>query len=198
MTNEEIKFFDTAAERWDIDEVRSTPERVDSILEKLNIKEGDRILDLGCGTGVLTPHLSKRVGPEGSVLGIDISRGMLDRAISKYRHIGNVDFLNLDFEAEELDGEFDVLMLYCVYPHLHHPRKTLARLLDGNLPAGGRIFVAFPSDERFVNDIHKERKAESDMLPSAHELSSKFGEWGLDSRVVVYSPDEYVVEIRKP
>ncbi|MDE5796614.1 MAG: hypothetical protein K2H75_05850, partial [Muribaculaceae bacterium] len=71
MTQSEIDFFDNLAPTWDANEIRSTPERVRTILGKLPISKGMTVLDLGTGTGVLVPYLSEIVGPEGHVTAID-------------------------------------------------------------------------------------------------------------------------------
>ena len=52
------------------------------IISELNLKGTERILDLGCGDGVLTKLLAEKV-PEGKVLGVDASIGMLDTAKEK-------------------------------------------------------------------------------------------------------------------
>lgn len=197
MTKDEIAFFDRISETWDADEVLSTPRKVQEILSEIGIGRGWSVLDLGTGTGVLIPFLAGAVGQEGSVVAVDISSGMLAKAERKYGHLANVSLLKRDFEAEPLEGSFDLILLYCVYPHLHQPEDTLKRLVRDNLKREGRIIVAFPTDENFINSIHKERKAESDMLPSAPRLATLFGEWGLDAGVVSYGPEEYIVEIRK-
>ncbi len=119
MTQSEIEFFDALAPTWDDNEIRSTPERVKHILSTIPITKGMNVLDLGTGTGVLVPYLSKIVGPQGHVVAIDLSDGMLSKARQKYGHLNNVEFLKLDFEEEQILGHYDVAMLYCVYPHLH-------------------------------------------------------------------------------
>ena len=45
--------------------------------QRVKLQPGHRVLDLGCGTGLDLPHLSKRVGPSGKIIGLDISKGML-------------------------------------------------------------------------------------------------------------------------
>jgi demethylmenaquinone methyltransferase/2-methoxy-6-polyprenyl-1,4-benzoquinol methylase len=84
-------------------------------LEKLSAQPGEKILEIGFGTGHCLVALAKSVGPTGRVLGLDISDGML--AIARERlqgeglndrvdlHLG--DAADLDFiEAERLNGVF--------------------------------------------------------------------------------------------
>lgn len=193
MNQEEIAFFDRMAPTWDSNEVRSTPERVKSILSKLPIEKGMSVLDLGTGTGILVPYLSEAVGPEGHVTAIDLSEGMLAIAKKKYGDLVNVEFMKLDFEEEGIPGMYDIAMLYCVYPHLHDPEGTFKWLFRVNLNEGGVIVVAFPSDEEFINNIHKEKKADHDHLPSARKLAERINEWGFNAKVIAYTPDEYIV-----
>lgn len=44
------------------------------------VKAGDRVLDVGCGTGIVARHAAERAGPAGRVVGVDINQGMLDVA----------------------------------------------------------------------------------------------------------------------
>lgn len=196
MTPEEILFFDKLSATWDANEVLSTPQRVRDILSLLWIKPGDRILDLGTGTGVLLPYLQELVGPNGEITAVDISEGMLGKAMEKYGEMENVRFLKLDFEKESLDGLYDVILLYCVYPHLHSPEATLTQLATRNLAEKGRIFIIFPSDEKFINSIHRDRKAESDILPPAAELASRINGPALTANVLAYGEDRYIVEVK--
>lgn len=196
MNYDEVRFFDNLAPKWDDDEILSTPEKIRSILSKIPLKIGDNVLDLGTGTGVLIPYIIERVGDDGSVTAVDGSMGMLTLAIKKYGDLPNVNLIFADFESTIFDSKFDLIMLYSVYPHLHYPEATLKDLLN-NLKPGGCIIVAFPTDENFINNIHRDRKADSDLLPSAVKLAERFLSWGLRSEVLVATAEEYIVKIAR-
>lgn len=196
MNQSEIEFFDALAPTWDANEIRSTPERIKSILGKLKISKGMNILDLGTGTGVLVPYLSEMIGENGQVTAIDLSEGMLSIARQKYGHLKNVDFLKIDFEEEQIPGKYDIAFLYSVYPHLHAPADTIEWLFKMNMKPDGMIVIAFPSDENFINNIHHEKKAEHDHLPPAHVLAEIIKNWGYKTEVVAENPDEYIVTVR--
>lgn len=196
MTSEELNFFDRIAPKWDSMEVKSTPEKVNEILNIAGIRAGMDILDLGTGTGVLVPYLSERVGVGGSVTGIDLSEGMLREATRKYGSLPNVDFRRLDFERDKIDGKYDLIMMYCVYPHLHSPYDTLHRLAEENLKPGGRILIGFPSDNTFINRIHGEKKVDHDDLPTPGILQLRLTVYCLHSRVLADDEGKYLVEVR--
>ncbi|HEY3235336.1 MAG TPA: class I SAM-dependent methyltransferase [Polyangiaceae bacterium] len=59
-----------------------------AVLAKLEPKPGERALDIGCGTGQTLLQLAELVGPEGHVLGVDISETMLGRARERVREAG--------------------------------------------------------------------------------------------------------------
>ncbi len=70
-----------------------------AVLARASIKPGERVLDIGCGCGTTTLELARRVGPLGSVTGVDISKPMLDRARRRARYAtrgAKVDFERSD------------------------------------------------------------------------------------------------------
>lgn len=185
MTSHDLEFFDSISSRWDSMETHSIPATVNSLLDSVDVKRGMRILDLGTGTGVLIPFLIERIGTAGGLKAIDMSTGMLNEARRKYGSLyPNLDIERKDFEEETVQGQFDLIFLYCVYPHLSRPNETLRRLAHTNLVPGGRIIIGFPTDESYINNIHKERKVESDLLPPAELLAQRLSDSGLKARVI--------------
>ncbi|WP_295732073.1 class I SAM-dependent methyltransferase [uncultured Muribaculum sp.] len=195
---DEREFFDKLAPTWDANEILSTPEHVRHILSLTGIKRGDRVLDLGTGTGVLLPAIAELTGPDGKITAIDYSTGMLEIARRKFSGLNpRPEFLCMDFENETIDGEYDAIFLYCVYPHLHTPVDTIKWLRAINLSDNGSIIVAFPSDEHFINSVHREKHSESDHLPPASELAEWFRLNGLDAKVVEADDSNYIISISK-
>lgn len=193
---DERAFFDKLAPTWDDNEILSTPERINYILDFCDIKSDESILDLGTGTGVLLPYLAERIGEGGKITAVDYSSGMLDIAVRKFAGIRPKPiFLNLDFENDNIDGKFDKIFLYSVYPHLHTPIDTIKWLKAVNLKQGGSIIIAFPTDEEFINSIHRERHSDSDFLPPADKLCDYLRSNGLNSKVINADKQSYIIAI---
>lgn len=189
-------FFDKLAETWDDDEVLSTPDKVREMIGYMDLKPGQQILDLGTGTGVLLPFIAEIVGPSGKITAVDYSNEMLKRAKEKFQGLDPApEFLNLDFENENIKGEYDRIILYCVYPHLHSPIDTLKWLKKVNLKPDGKIIIAFPCSNSFINNIHKEKHSESDLLPEPALLMKYLNNEGLDASVTSDTPGSYVVTV---
>jgi len=117
------------------------------------LKPGDRVLDVGCGTGGVTIPAKQRVGKTGEAAGIDPSPEMIAIARQKARRAG----LEIDFRVgviESLpfpDGTFDAVISSLMMHHLpqHLQVRGLAeilRVLRSPDPAsgkpGGRILIA--------------------------------------------------------
>lgn len=195
---DERSFFDQLAPTWDDNEILSTPDKVNFIVDFFDIHPGQEVLDLGTGTGVLLPYIAQRVGKDGKIVAVDYSSGMLERAKIKFSELSpSPEFLNLDFENETIPGEYDRIILYCVYPHLHTPIETLKWIEKVNLKEGGVISIAFPCNEDFINNIHKEKHSESDLLLSASGLTDLLKKNGFDASMVCGSDDAYVVNIKR-
>jgi len=112
------------------------------LIAELDLRGYERVLDLGCGDGVLTAEIAKLV-PEGEVVGTDASAGMIGAARSRERE--NLRFFLMDINdlcfCEEFDVVFSNATLHWVKNHrrLYH---NVSRLLR----PGGRIRFNFAGD----------------------------------------------------
>jgi len=103
-----------------------------------------RILDAGCGTGVGTEYLV-HLNPQASVVGIDLSAGALSVAKERCQRSGanRVEFHHLSlYDAEQLEGEFDLINCVGVLHHLPDPIRGIQSLAAKLAPGGlMHIFV---------------------------------------------------------
>ena len=79
------------------------------LVDKIPIQNGGSVLDLCTGTGTLLTHLQAKVGPNGQVVGVDFSPGMLKVAREKTKSFANVNLVEADagclpFAAETFDA----------------------------------------------------------------------------------------------
>ncbi|HHT9153197.1 MAG TPA: class I SAM-dependent methyltransferase, partial [Candidatus Hypogeohydataceae bacterium YC40] len=90
---EKEAFFDMMAQAWEEMSQHNTGElaRIREIISSFGLKEGETVLDAGCGTGRLIPFLLKEVGRNGRIYALDCSQEMLLIAKQK-QYDGNVSF----------------------------------------------------------------------------------------------------------
>jgi len=112
------------------------------VIDLLAPRQGDRVLDAGCGTGDVARQLAAHVGPNGQVMGIDASATMIAEAKRRTTDpTVRVEFQRGDIAClAAADEEFDRAISERVFQHLHAPRTALAELVRVTRP-GGRIAV---------------------------------------------------------
>jgi ubiquinone/menaquinone biosynthesis C-methylase UbiE len=111
-------------------------------VERLNLKPGDRVLEVGCGTGRNLVFLSRAVGPDGRVYGVDISEGMLAKAQEACEKNGctNVRLIQSDAAEYELPELVDGAIFSLSYCTMRH-RKLALRHAWKQLKSGGRLVM---------------------------------------------------------
>ncbi len=115
-------------------------------MDRLDLRSGDRVVDLGCGTGPTTVELASRVGPEGRVVGMDIATAMLDRARQRAAEgeVTNVSFVHADVQAHQFDeGEFDAAFSRFGVMFYSDPVAAFANVRRALTPAGRLSFVCW-------------------------------------------------------
>lgn len=120
---------------------------LDVMLDSADIRTGDRVIDIGCGTGASTIGAAQRAR-KGHVLGVDISKPLLDRAINRAREEGaaNVSYLLADGQTHRFEGEpFDILVSRIGMSFFADTVSALRNLAAGMQPGGRMAFVCWAS-----------------------------------------------------
>jgi SAM-dependent methyltransferase len=115
-------------------------------LERAKPAKGERVLDVGCGLGATTRALAARVGPSGSVTGVDISTPMLAAARERARveKCDNVRFENADAQTHTFTpNSFDLLFSRFGVMFFIDPLAAFINLARAVRPGGRLSFVCW-------------------------------------------------------
>ncbi len=120
------------------------------LIFELQLRGNEKILDLGCGDGVLTEKLSSLV-PNGEVIGIDSSNGMIETAekITK----DNLKFICMDMNEMTFQNEFDVIFSNAAL-HWVKDHNRLLNAAYAALKASGVILWDFGGDGNCANFLN--------------------------------------------
>jgi ubiquinone/menaquinone biosynthesis C-methylase UbiE len=115
------------------------------------LRPGERVLDVACGTGIITRLAIERVGPSGSVAGLDLNPGMLAVARSLVSPEAPVRWYESSAESIPIpDGSFDVVLCQLglqFVPDREATLKEMRRVLAAN----GRLLFNVPRPSKFFD-----------------------------------------------
>ncbi|MET8285356.1 MULTISPECIES: class I SAM-dependent methyltransferase [unclassified Streptomyces] len=163
------EFFSPRAADWDARFPDDGPAYAAAAAE-LGLREGDRVLDAGCGTGRALPPLRAAVGPSGVVIGADLTPAMLAAAVRAGRdregQLLLADAATLPLRTGSLDAVFGAGLI----AHLPNPRAALRELARVVRPGGtlalfhpiGRAALAARQGRRITPD---DLRAEANLRP---------------------------------
>ena len=140
-------------------------------LDLLEIRAGERVLDVGCGSGVVTRAIAARVGAAGRVVGLDPSEALLSvaREHADASDVGSrIEFragsaLELPFP----DASFDAAIAVTVLAHMHEGARAIPELVRVVRP-GGRV-AAFDFDADMTIFTHSDREMTRRIVAAASD-----------------------------
>lgn len=121
--------------------------RQQHVIETMKIQPGQRVLDLGVGTGLTLPLYPV----DCEVVGIDLSRKMLDKARDKVRKLDLEHVLLLEMDAQQLafaDDSFDHVLATFVISVVPDPVRTIVEMKRVLKPEGSLVLINHFQNER--------------------------------------------------
>lgn len=182
------EFFDQQAKDWD-QRTREKDDMFTSLIYLTQGEENQRILDIGCGTGILEKHLLKTSPKE--IVALDISSNMIAKAKEKYNH-ENINFLTCNIFDYEDNNTFDSIYIYNVYPHIMNKEDLLTKI-DELTHKGSRLVIAHGLSRQTVNSIH--HKLDFKLSDSLLEAKEEVKLWTdmFDIDILVDNDSMYII-----
>lgn len=111
-------------------------------ISALGLKAGDTVVDIGCGTGLNFPFLHRAVGPQGTIIGVDLSDAMLAQARQavEANQWGNVQLVCADASQFAFPPRVDAVLSTYALTLVPDPGCVVSNATEALAP-GGRLVV---------------------------------------------------------
>ena len=166
---------------WLVRTKREREEAASLMREKLELKPGMIVCDLGCGNGYHTFPMAKSVAPNGKVYGVEIQEPYLKMLEEGAKKEGVTNFVPVlgDLHDPRLpDSTFDLIVMVDVYHEFSHPVQMLAAMRKALKPDGALVFLEFRAedDEVPIKPEHKMTKAQvnKELTANGYKLVKEF------------------------
>ncbi len=129
-------------------------------LRALGLRPGRTVLEIGCGVGTLTGLIAAAVGPQGSVVAVDLSPASIEAARGRLQGVANLRLEAVDVLEAEIEGRFDFVVLPDIVEHIpleRHP--ALFERVAAWVERDGVVLLNYPSPHylEWCREHHPER-----------------------------------------
>ena len=147
MDNQKIRdFFNSVAITYTHDDSIA----IEELLDSLRLERFPRVLDIGCGKGIISDKLLKR--NKGEVIAIDLSDKMIDLAKEANPNT-KVKFINIDFYEFEDEKPFDMIICFDAYPHFMDVENFVEKAAS-LIKKDGELIIAHDIGRSALNEHH--------------------------------------------
>ncbi len=191
-------YFNQRAAVWDETVAEKDATKLELMAERLEIRPGSAVLDVGTGTGVFIPFLLSKVGSNGKIIALDIAEEMLRKAKDKGFN-GEVAYLNADVTNIPITDEaFDSVVCYASFPHFQDKSGALIEV-NRVTKSGGYLFICHTSSRVNINEIHNGiPEVVNDLIPDEAEMRIMLAEAGFIDVSIEDGRENYLCRARKP
>jgi ubiquinone/menaquinone biosynthesis C-methylase UbiE len=188
------EYFDRHAHKWDRLCHSETDGKLKKLIRSFKLRKGSQVLDLGCGTGILFPHILKAIGRKGRVFGVDLSERMLQEARRKYQD-ENIFLISASAEnLPFLPESFDNVIAFACFPHFEKKGKAIKEIRRV-LKKGGKLFIAHLLGRKELSEHHRSSgdiEVMDDVLPTEKVLKKMLKKKGFKKTVIIDKPSLYI------
>lgn len=119
--------------------------------QALNLKQGDTVVEIGCGTGLNFNFLRQKVGPEGKIIGVDLTPDMLSMADKRIKRKGwsNITLVRSDAAAYPFPGRVNGIISTFALTLIPEYDKVIQRGAAKLLPGGRFVLVDFKKSDKW-------------------------------------------------
>jgi SAM-dependent methyltransferase len=168
------------------------PERLEKIVANGKITEGDTVLDVGAGTGILIPIIKKY--KPGRIHACDLSENMVEQLSRNYPHVDTVaaDVRDLGLP----DSSIDVVFINACYPNIVDKAgafSKISRMMKGE----GRMVISHPLGKAFILSLKDDIPFPLDELPEQQEADALLKPFGFEVETFIDEPKLYILVATK-
>jgi ubiquinone/menaquinone biosynthesis C-methylase UbiE len=189
-------YFDRHASSWDeMLQYEKMTSKLSEVVKWFELGEGDSVLDVGTGTGILLPLIRQAIGPRGMLIGFDFSFKMIEKARLRECH-GEKIVINATIESLPFQGErFDRIICFSAFPHFLDKAKALFEMVRV-LKSGGSLYIAHLKSVEELNQFHRHLggPVAHDLLPHPERVRSLMMESGLFGIKIINQPGKFLAQ----
>ena len=191
-TDEIKEFFNRLAPSWD-ERCVFNKANIQRILTLAQVGEGDRVIDVGCGTGVMIePLLACGVS---EIYAVDLAEGMIAKAREKFCSKA-VSFEAVDFLDNDKRG-YDCVIVHNAYPHFLD-KPALVDAIHRSLRIGGRFVIAHSDSRAKINGCHHKLDSSISSYLQAATVEARNFQAQFDVDIIIDDADIYMISgVRK-
>ena len=195
--SERQAYFDAHARGWEEHGyTKERREKLQDLIGAFELKAGEKVLDVGCGEGVLVPYLLKHIGPEGFIVELDNSLEMLKGAAKKSAR--QIQCVWAGVEAMPLvDEDFDRVICFASFPHFASYKKALQEIHRVLKPEGTLVIAHLMSRDQIAHHHAKCSVVLGDELPSESDLRELLADTGFTLQSLTDCPGRYLALAKK-
>jgi ubiquinone/menaquinone biosynthesis C-methylase UbiE len=167
--------------------------KIGEVIGKLGLKPGQKVADIGAGSGIFSIQFSRSVRPGGRVYAVEVDEKLLEHIVmaATEQGIGNIEGVHGEYDDPALPDEVDFAFISDVLHHIEH-RDVYLKKLAGYLKPTGRVAIIDykPGQGGHANDPSlqvSQEQATAWMAAAGFKPAEVIGDLFPDRWFVVYS-----------